>query len=377
MADTPQRLFAFTATRPTFIKVNQEHSKSLPATHKRLVKTGTVLHAREATLLGSYGRVVDIAVDGEPLPIDFQYIFMTDWVRVETRPRPLKDAGTLAAESRPPFDYRPVDVPWMPRTTELSGNLIHYRPGSNLLVVSFDHHGAGKKSATPWAEKFVTEQGWSLLGVTSRASTWFRARDLHEAMAGIADRGLFSLFDRVVFIGASMGGYGASAFSSLCPGATVVATSPQSTLDLRIAPWDGRYGGGSRQDWNGRFADAAAEAAAAGQVIIAYDPQVPEDERHVSRYGTHNLLALPAHYLGHAVVASFLEMKVLKPFMLESIQGTMTRDRFAAIVARRRRALAYYSNLYLHAQRRGRTGFMQRLRGVMPDIEFWSRVPQE
>ena len=42
----------------------------------------------------------------------------------------------------------------------------------------------------------------------------------------LRDSGFFARFRRVIFYGASMGGYAAAAFSSAAPGATVILISP-------------------------------------------------------------------------------------------------------------------------------------------------------
>ncbi|MDB2662617.1 hypothetical protein N9Y61_02110 [Paracoccaceae bacterium] len=39
-----------------------------------------------------------------------------------------------------------------------------------------------------------------------------------------------------------MGAFGALGFAHLAPGSTVIAFSPQTTLDQSIAPWDRRFG---------------------------------------------------------------------------------------------------------------------------------------
>ncbi|MBH0239174.1 hypothetical protein [Methylobrevis albus] len=214
---------------------------------------------------------------------------------------------------------------------ELGNHIIHFRPGNKILVVTFDHLGKPRELETPWASAFVSKQGWSLLGITTRNPDWFRAKDLQAHMIALAETGFFQNFDRVVFTGPSMGGFGACVFSSLSPGATVVVTSPQTTMDKRRVPWDERYAKARRQNWDGRFADAAEETQSASSVIVVYDPDFEEDRRHAERLPQSITMHLHLRGAGHTVVATLSRAGLLKTFMLKSILGEMTPEFFAVL----------------------------------------------
>src|SRR6056297_3667996 len=102
-----------------------------------------------------------------------------------------------------------------------------------------------REDRLPWGFSFIKEQGWSMLGVLAGGWTWYREPWVYEQFDDLQSSGFFKQFKRVVFYGASMGGYAACAFSPAAPGCDVVAISPQSTVDnplslgRRATRWSG------------------------------------------------------------------------------------------------------------------------------------------
>lgn len=143
-------------------------------------------------------------------------------------------------------------------------------PRGPALVVTFDNLELAlekREGRRPRGFDVIARNGWSMLGVMTVGWTWFRDPAVAGEFGRLATSGFFARFERVVFCGASMGGYGAAAYSAAVPGATVVAISPQSTLDPRLVPWETRYGRVARtRNFTGRYGDAAeaSRAAAAG-----------------------------------------------------------------------------------------------------------------
>ena len=105
----------------------------------------------------------------------------------------------------------------------------------------------------PWGFEFIEAQNWSMLGVMANGWTWFRDPAVTAEFDCLKDSGFFEQFDRVVFYGASMGGYAAAAFSSAAKGATVFAISPQSTVDKTVVPWEMRYKSVWNRDFTGPY----------------------------------------------------------------------------------------------------------------------------
>ena len=200
-------------------------------------------------------------------------------------------------------------------------------PRGDTLVVTFDNLdiAMGKRDdRRPWGYAFIEKQGWSMLGVMANGWTWYRDDWVGEQFDALAAQAFFHRFKRVVFYGASMGGYAACAFSGAHPGATVVAISPQSTLDKAIVPWETRYKTAWNSDFTGRYGDAALVSGAADRVLLFYDPYEPLDAGHADRFASPNVVRLRTPLLGHRLGSSLQQMGILNPIILAALDGTLT-----------------------------------------------------
>jgi hypothetical protein len=219
--------------------------------------------------------------------------------------------------------------------------------------VTFDHLQASYDAdglPEPWAAKFVQKHGWSLLGIVSKKHVWFREDALHDVLDALKSSGFFAGFRRVVFAGGSKGGYGALAFSSLSPGATVIAINPQSTLDIELVPWERRY---PVARWTPRFRDGAEESRSAKDVFVFYDPCCEPDRMHAERLSSPNVTAFKCKYLEHGIATCFQKMGILQPVMEGAISGTLTPARFWQLYRARRKARRFARNMLDQAIRRG------------------------
>lgn len=214
------------------------------------------------------------------------------------------------------------------------------------LVVSFDNLSQAGNSAyarEPWAQKFCADRDFSHLGIYAQEPTWFRDADLIDHLENLRDEGFFTGFKRVAFVGTSMGAFGALTFSSLAPGATVVAFSPQTTLDEREVPWEGRFAKGRAADWTLPYSDAAKQTKTASAVYLVYDKFHEGDRKHVERLKGRNLLHLKGAGLGHKSALVLSRMNVLKEVMEGAVSGDLTEiDFYRSIRARK--------NIYLYRQ---------------------------
>lgn len=248
----------------------------------------------------------------------------------------------------------PLDTPWLLETAD---HHLRFQPGpagpGGILQVTFDHLRSGRGRdglPEPWGWRFAIQQGWSILGIASRRPIWFREDALHERLQALQASGFFRRFRRVVFAGSSKGGFGALAFASLSPGATVIAIDPQSTLDRALVPWEGRYPLG---DWQGRHRDAADEIGAAGRVLLFYDPHCEPDRRHAARLQGPQVTRLRCRHLGHGLAESFQKMGILQHVMRGFVEGSLDEAGFWALYRARRALVRYPRTVFLHALARG------------------------
>ena len=116
----------------------------------------------------------------------------------------------------------------------------------NQLIITFDNlveAGGRHYARDAWATKFIGDNGWSHLSIFAGGPTWFRDQRLIDYLLNLKAERFFRQYANVALAGMSMGAFGALAFAHLAPGSTLIAFSPQTTLDQSIAPWDrvGRF----------------------------------------------------------------------------------------------------------------------------------------
>lgn len=258
----------------------------------------------------------------------------------------------------------------------LAGPEGFYRPGEaghsflfiprsdKVLVVSFDNLDIAmnkRADRRPWGFRFIQDQGWSMLGVLAGGWTWYREPWVWQQFDDLRESGFFQRFERVVFYGASMGGYAAAAFCPAAPGADVVAISPQSTLDKTLVPWETRYKLAWDRDFTGPYGDAAEVSRSARRVAILYDPYEPLDAGHVARFTHDNVMRLRTPLLGHRLGSSLNQMGILSPVILGALSGDLTEPAFYRLLRARRDFPRYQRELFLRAVDRGHTALARRL----------------
>ena len=239
-----------------------------------------------------------------------------------------------------------------------------YIPRGETLVVTFDNLDIAmtkREDRKPWGFSFIEKQGWSMLGVMANGWTWYRDAWVSDQFDELAASGFFKGFKRVVFYGASMGGYAACAFVAACPGADVVAISPQSTLDRRLVPFETRYKTAWGRDFSGPYGDAAEASKAAGRVTILYDPYEPLDAAHVARFTGGNVVALRAPLMGHRLGSSLHQMGILSAVTLGALNGTLTEGEFYRALKARKGFVRYQRELFKRALAKGHPGLARKL----------------
>lgn len=256
--------------------------------------------------------------------------------------------------------------PSSPFTRELGDHRLQYEPGGPTLVVSFDNAARPAEEAyvgrPTWGARFYLSEGHSLLGVIARETSWYRDRTLIAALEALRDEGFFASFARVVLTGGSMGGFAAAAFAPLAPGATVIAFSPQSTLDGRVVPWERRYANGRARDWTLPYSDGPAGLAEAAQGFVFFDNLDRADLRHAARFeqtGRVQLMPIPAG--GHGVPPMLIQTGLLKPLTRQIIDGSFAKPAFQKAIRARKETIRYHRMLAREALMRRRPGLALRV----------------
>jgi hypothetical protein len=303
--------------------------------------------------------------------------FLRDYgsnVPLSTREEDGKPITRIRVTPTPPEPVQ--DDSWDDIANRLAGKDGWYRPGTNghsfifvprdpgTLVVTFDNLDIAmtkREDRRPWGYSFIKDQGWSMLGVLAGGWTWYREPWVHEQFDDLKKTGFFKQFNRVVFYGASMGGYAACAFSPAAPGCDVVAISPQSSVDKSVVPWETRYKTVWDRDFTGKYGDAAKVSKAANRVSILFDPYEPLDAQHAARFTNKNVQHLRAPLLGHRLGSSLNQMGILSPIILGALNGTLTREGYYQMLRQRRSFPRYQRELFKRAVDKGHTDLAKSL----------------
>ena len=210
--------------------------------------------------------------------------------------------------------------------------------GKTLIVTfeNLDHVFDNNSSRLPWGFDFVQSQGWSILGLMAHDWTWYRDEDVFDFFDKLKADGFFEQFDTVVFYGASMGAYAACTFSSACPGAKVIAISPQATLDRDVTSWEVRYQKAWKRDYTTRYGYGPDMVTTASDVFILFDPLESLDAMHAALFQGDNITKLKCRFMGHRIASAFINMKILKPVISACVDGTMNRQTFYTLLRARR-----------------------------------------
>lgn len=225
----------------------------------------------------------------------------------------------------------------------LRGGLVDawFERRSDVLLVTFDNLAsvAEYDPPQPWLHVRAGRAGYSILGLIAHRKDWYRNADAPALLGALCDAGLFGQFRRVVFAGASMGGFAALTFAPFAPGCRVLAFSPQTTLSRRIAPFERRFPYGFRKwDWDSpAFLDAVEGAKAASEILLVYDPFDPADRTHAARLAhLPSVRELRCGHFGHRTIRMIDAAGALDMLIAGAGQDTLdTRPFWQALRARR------------------------------------------
>ena len=227
---------------------------------------------------------------------------------------------------------------------------------SPVLIVTFDNLATIEEGwpRGPWLDRHMKRLGYSVLGVQSHAKDWFRQPTAPALLQGLVDRGFFGRFDKVLLVGASMGGFAAINFAPLIAGAAVLAFSPQSTMNRRIAPFEKRFRYSVRRtNWIAKaYQDAALAVANLRKLTLIYDPFVPEDRAHALRLTGPNVTHLRTPHCTHEAVRVIIKSGALAGLVRDLIDHDSVGPGFWQGFRKRRTVAKWQQALLEEAARR-------------------------
>ena len=218
-----------------------------------------------------------------------------------------------------------------------TGNyLLEHYPGNDILWITFDHAGLPEKIAVEerigWAAPELIRYGWTVLAVKARKRDWFLKEDMARFFRSNQFRKIAEGKTRIILYGLSMGGFAALGYSTMIPGSTVFAISPQTTLHPKKVPWEKRFSYAMGENWDGPFADIATLDPAHGEAFVLYSPLNKFDGPHVDRiHDFQPLTLLGLRGNAHVPGGMLKESGVLKKIVQALADGTFSEDYFASL----------------------------------------------
>ena len=205
------------------------------------------------------------------------------------------------------------------------GANLWFEPGSDVLIISFDNLATIDEGwpRGPWMHRRLMPLGYSILGVQSHATDWFRGPAAPQMLRDLTAHGFFDGFSRIVMIGASMGGFAALNFAPLVPRARVIALSAQSTMNRDIAPYEARFPFAVRKsNWSEpAFLDAATAVPAIPAVALLFDPFCSEDRQHAARMAGPNVQSMRLPHATHEAVRVVIKSGALMVLLDQMVKG--------------------------------------------------------
>ncbi|MDE3121149.1 MAG: phosphoadenosine phosphosulfate reductase [Paracoccaceae bacterium] len=238
---------------------------------------------------------------------------------------------------------------WLARLDEIADDLGYLEPlgkahhalfvdDGPTLLVTFETVDAirARDGQMPMGYTLARGEGWSHLCIMAEGETWYRDPAVFGYFDRLVDDAFFEDFDRVVFYGAGMGGYGAAAYSVCAPGATVLAVQPLATLDPLIAGWDRRHFHKRRLDFSTRYGYAPDMTEGAGEVFVIYDPQETLDAMHSALFTRPFVTMLRCRNLGGTLESTLTHLGILSPMLTAACEGRLTAAAFWQLYRARR-----------------------------------------
>ena len=252
-----------------------------------------------------------------------------------------------------------TEAEWLARLDEIGDEVGAFTPlgaehaaffldGNDTLLVCFESVEsirADFPSQRPRAVQIALRHGWSCLVILARKARFYRDCDVLDFFDAQIDESFFDSFRRVLFFGAGPHGYAACTFSLAAPGATVLAISPQATLDPEIAPWEPRFRSQRSLDFRSRFGFAPAMLDGARTAFIVYDPSTPLDAMHATLFRRPSVTMLRTPALGHDTAAALDRIGVLNTLIEAAMRGRLSAPRFADMMRQRRKDAVYLKDL--------------------------------
>ncbi|UWQ16495.1 phosphoadenosine phosphosulfate reductase [Jannaschia sp. M317] len=226
-------------------------------------------------------------------------------------------------------------------------HVAQFRPGNETLIVEFESRDtvAARPEHLPWSVRQARSEGWATLTLMADGRTWYRAPEVIDFFDEMTDEGLFDDYDRVIFLGTGVAGYGAATYSLAAPGATVVLIAPYATRDPALVPWETRFHRDRALSFGPRYGYAPDALDAAQQVYLLSDPTETPDAMHASLFRGPHITQLPARHGGARLRERLEAMDLLLPVVQAAAETDLTTLGWAKLWRARQHDPVWLGNL--------------------------------
>ena len=206
-------------------------------------------------------------------------------------------------------------------------------------IVTFDNYSIGHGFDRPgFGQDWLRAQNISAIHVMGRGEDWYQYEDIAEALATV--RAVVEGAPRVMTYGSSMGGYAAIRFADAVGAHSVLALSPQYTLDPEIAGHDRRWAQDARRI--GWIKSLNGPLTTQSRVVVVYDPK-GLDGWHGERIAADAAVtSIRLPYTAHPVTSYLSEIGVLAELVVRVLHDILDPVAFQRDARRRRIASGVY-----------------------------------
>ncbi|MDQ0509966.1 alpha/beta hydrolase [Ancylobacter amanitiformis] len=202
-----------------------------------------------------------------------------------------------------------------------------------------------------FGESFFARRGFTAYHFLAHTNSWYQLDEMPEALARV--RADIAPGTRVIGYGTSMGSYAAIRFSEALKLDTVIAFSPQASVDPQLVRWETRWAPeGARLMWDRNSPRRETK------IYALFDP-LNLDRRHISRLRREvELEPVHTYFSGHGSIGYVMECGLLESVILDIVGNRFNGAELEARLWRQRASTPTYAKI----RGRKRTGILRRFR---------------
>jgi hypothetical protein len=224
--------------------------------------------------------------------------------------------------------------------------------GGDTCFVTFS--SVGEKHTTGFGEAFLYKRAYSAIHLVTNWDHWYQPEEIRAAISLVNSLLIDGGFKKIIAYGASMGGYGAAAYSGIINATTVIIIAPQYSIAPQKVPFEKRWRR-EAEKLEFMYDDMPNQISMSAKKFYIYDPN-SDDRYHIelySRFPNTQLIQIPysGHVPGHAILHAGLLQSLIEDLAADTFEHHAFRQ---AIHAGRRTSPVYWHALGAAAMKSNR-----------------------